>query len=293
MSLERHVFVIHGRDKRARREFYTFLRAIGLQPIEWSRALAEVKDGSPLISAALDEAIGPDRAIIVLLTPDDVAYLKREHADDEVDPDLQPTGQARPNVLFEAGMAFGRYPEHTVLVEFGKVRSFTDIDGRFRVRLDDSAEKRNLLAHRLKDVGCEVDLSGSDWLKAGDLVPPTTETTRTRQTGKATPTPPDVVDIEISSNPGKWNIELGNFTVDPHKRSPLTVRGEITNLDDDAELTLNLKGTLYFEDRPVGSVTGTVQDLSGGERRAFELTEWDVTQKFTRVHVHVDLGIRS
>ncbi|WP_158263116.1 TIR domain-containing protein [Amycolatopsis sp. CA-128772] len=292
MSLERRVFVIHGRDKRARREFYIFLRAIGLEPIEWSQALAEVADGSPVIGAALDKAIGPDRAIIVLLTPDDVAYLKPEHADDDADSDRQPTGQARPNVLFEAGMAFGRYPEHTVVVEFGKVRPFTDLEGRFRIRLDNSADKRLLLARRLESVGCEVDLSGPDWLNDGDLTPPTTDHVPRPQLGKAAPSPRDEAGIEISSSPGKWNIEFVNITVNPRKRSPLTVRGDVVNLDHDAELTLGLKATLYDgEGKSIGSASGGVQDLTGGERRGFELTAWDITEKFTRVHVHVEYGI--
>jgi hypothetical protein len=37
----RHVFVVHGRDERLRREFFAFLRALDLQPMEWSQALSE------------------------------------------------------------------------------------------------------------------------------------------------------------------------------------------------------------------------------------------------------------
>src|SRR5437016_10589538 len=33
------VFVVHGRDTRLRDELYTFLRALGLNPIEWSQAI--------------------------------------------------------------------------------------------------------------------------------------------------------------------------------------------------------------------------------------------------------------
>ena len=33
------VFVVHGRDSRLRDDFFSFLRALGLQTIEWSEAL--------------------------------------------------------------------------------------------------------------------------------------------------------------------------------------------------------------------------------------------------------------
>jgi hypothetical protein len=169
----RTVFVVHGRDKRARKELFVFLRAIGLHPIEWAQALAETGEGAPYVGQVIEVILTVGRAVVVLMTPDDVAYLKPEHGDDAQDPDLTPCGQARPNVLFEAGMAFALFGRQTVVVQSGRVRPFTDIDGRNVVRLDDSPQKRKLLAQRLLDVGCAVDLRGSDWLSVGDLVPPT------------------------------------------------------------------------------------------------------------------------
>ncbi|MGK3201418.1 TIR domain-containing protein [Amycolatopsis sp. MEPSY49] len=291
MSLERRIFVIHGRDRNARRQFYSFLRSIGLHPIEWSEALAEATGGAPLISDALDQAIGPRRAIIVLLTPDDITYLKSEHADDVDDPDSRPSGQARPNVLFEAGMAFGRFPEHTIVVEFGKVRRFTDLDGRYRVRLDNSPESRNKLAQRLKSIGCEVDLSGSDWITAGDLTPPVSALPSalppkaaaavSRPEGSGTPV--------FTGDPGKWKIKFSGFEVNPEKRSPLTVHGEVTN-HHGAVLTLILRATFYATDRIIGSARGAVDDLAQEECRPFELTTWDDLDEFTRIHVQVDMG---
>jgi predicted nucleotide-binding protein len=171
----RDVFVVHGRNIAARDAMFAFLRALGLCPIEWSTAISATGSGSPYIGEALDAAFTMAQAVVVLMTPDDIAYLQREHASSDEDPELTPTPQARPNVLFEAGMAMGRHPDRTILVELGALRPFSDVGGRHVVRIDNSAEKRNALAQRLRDSGCDVSTSASDWLgtgNAGDFTPP-------------------------------------------------------------------------------------------------------------------------
>ena len=92
------------------------------------------------------------------------------HADDR-STEGKPQGQARPNVLFEAGLAMGRHPQKTVLVQVGKVKPFSDVGGRHLVRLTETTESRHDLANRLEALHCEVDKVGRDWMKAGDFVP--------------------------------------------------------------------------------------------------------------------------
>lgn len=166
------VFVIHGRNNAARSGLFQFLRSIGLKPLEWSKAIAQTGKGSPYIGEVLDAAFGSAQAIIVLQTPDDVAYLHPSLTDDVDDPETQAQMQPRPNVLFEAGMAMGRDPDRTVIVELGQVKVFSDIHGRHVVRLDNSTGKRQDLAERLRTAGCTVDLTGRDWHTEGDLTPP-------------------------------------------------------------------------------------------------------------------------
>ncbi|MGV9880710.1 TIR domain-containing protein [Streptomyces sp. NPDC003006] len=165
------MFVIHGRNEPARKGLFEFLRAIGLDPIEWSEAIQMTGKGSPYIGEVLDTAFASAQAVVVLQTPDDVTYL-HESLTYAGDPECSPQMQPRPNVLFEAGMAMGRHEDRTVIVELGQVKVFSDIHGRHVVRLDDSIKKRQDLATRLRTAGCATRLTGTDWHEAGDLTPP-------------------------------------------------------------------------------------------------------------------------
>jgi hypothetical protein len=151
---------------------FEFLRSIGLAPIEWDQATSFTGKGSPYIGEILDAAFDRAHAVVVLITPDEVAYLRAEYASGEEDPESRPAAQARPNVLFEAGMALGRDPDRTVLVTVGEVRRFSDIDGLHVVRLSNEIATRQRLAGRLGTAGCAVDLSGTDWHTAGDFSAP-------------------------------------------------------------------------------------------------------------------------
>lgn len=165
------VFVVHGRNEAMRRAFFSFLRAIGLQPIAWRRAIELTRKLNPYVGEILDAAFREAVAVIVLLTPDDEAKLRDEFLkpnDQKYEKKL--TGQARPNVLFEAGMAMGRNPDSVVLVQVGDIRPFSYIGGRHVVRLSNGAESRQELITKLANAGCNVDASsGSDWLKEGDF----------------------------------------------------------------------------------------------------------------------------
>lgn len=168
----RRVFVVHGRNSAARFALFAFLRSIGLAPIEWSQALAATGKASPYIGEAVDAALATAQAVVVLWTPDEIVALRPEYADGEDDPETRPALQARPNVIFEAGLAIGRAPDRVVLVELGRVRHFTDVAGRNTISLRNSVASRQELAAHLRTVGCAVDLSGTDWHTAGDFSAP-------------------------------------------------------------------------------------------------------------------------
>lgn len=111
------VMVVHGRDSSARRAMFDFLRALELRPLEWSNLVAQTGSAAPYVGEILDAAFEWAAAVVVLFTPDEEAKL-RDPFLETGDPDYERTltPQARPNVLFEAGMALGLHPDRTVLV---------------------------------------------------------------------------------------------------------------------------------------------------------------------------------
>lgn len=169
---KKRVFVVHGRNLAIRDAIFQFLRAIGLNPIEFIQAIASTGKAAPFVGETIEAGIFQAQAVVVLLTGDDEArlrsqFLNRNDSDYNYESKLTP--QARPNVLFEAGMAFGRHPERTVLVEIGHIKKFSDIGGRHIIRLDNSGARRYEFAQRLLNAGCSVDLNGIDWNTAGNF----------------------------------------------------------------------------------------------------------------------------
>ena len=169
----RIVFVVHGRDLHNRDAMFEFLRSIDLAPLEWSEAVAATRKAAPYVGEILDMAFARARAVVVLLTPDDKAMLKEElHSSSDPPHETQLTGQARPNVLFEAGMAMSRDQDRTVIVEIGDLRPFSDIGGRHTLRFDGTTQRRQELAERLRSAGCAVKIDGTDWHTAGSFCRP-------------------------------------------------------------------------------------------------------------------------
>ena len=166
----REVFIVHGRNLAARDALFEFLRSVDLHPLEWSEAISATGKASPYIGEILDAAFSSAHAVVVLFTPDDEARLAAPFRVEGDPPhETQLTGQARPNVLFEAGMAMARSQDRTILVELGNLRPYSDIGGRYTLRLDNSTQRRQELAKRLQSVGCLVNLEGTDWYTAGDF----------------------------------------------------------------------------------------------------------------------------
>lgn len=166
------VFVVHGRDAALRKSMFDFLRSLGLNPMEWEQAVNQAKGNNPNVGNIIETAMARVQAVVVMFSPDETAHLKEQFwGPDDKHGDGKPAGQARPNVIFEAGLALGAHPEKTVIVQVGKIRPFSDIAGKHLVKLSDATSTRNDLANRLAKIGCEVNRIGSDWMTAGTFVP--------------------------------------------------------------------------------------------------------------------------
>lgn len=166
------VFVVAGRDSRAASAIGDLLRALSLRVIEWDHAVAKTGLPNPYVGDVVEAGLRMAGAALVLLTPDDLVQLRSDLIRDDDGPDEREVrGQARPNVYYEAGIADALGRERTVIVEIGKVKSFSDAAGRHVVRYDGSAARRHTLAERLRLAGLSVDTTGQDWLTAGDVGP--------------------------------------------------------------------------------------------------------------------------
>ena len=156
---QRKVMVIYGQDSDAARALFDWLRAVGLRPQEWGQLVQDTGDASPFIGQVLEKAFIEAQAVVALFTPDEHVRLRSELSGAVQEWRVQ----ARPNVLFEAGMAFATHPRRTLLVVLGSQELPSDLAGRHYVRLG-TVESLQDLAQRLDRAGCPVDLSGSDWL---------------------------------------------------------------------------------------------------------------------------------
>jgi predicted nucleotide-binding protein len=151
------VMVIYGHDTKANDALFGWLRAIGLQPREWSQLVSSSGSASPYIGQVLDRAFQQAQAVIALFTPDERVRPRGHSGPWRL--------QARPNVLIEAGMALVSHPTRTVLVTLGPQELPSDLAGRHYIRLNHTAVgPLNDLANRLEAAGCDIDKTGTDWL---------------------------------------------------------------------------------------------------------------------------------
>ena len=163
------VFVVYGRNQNARSAMNTFLRSIGLTPLDWGELIEACGTPSPHTIDIVDAGFRLAQAVVVLMTPDDEGRL-REHLWSETEPDDEKSLRYRPrqNILFEAGMAMSSHRRRTILIEIGRINIPSDLFGIFTVRLDNTLDKREDLVRRLRMSGCSVRLE-EGWKQAGDF----------------------------------------------------------------------------------------------------------------------------
>lgn len=144
------VFLVHGRDTRPYVVLEQFLAFIDLKVITWSEASSLTGKAQPTTYEVVRAGIDAAAATIVIWSPDDLANLKPELGSDD---DSKPAGQARQNVILEAGIAYGTAPDRTIFVVSEAVRMPSDIVGFNWVKLAGDWDSRKTLISRLKLAG--------------------------------------------------------------------------------------------------------------------------------------------
>jgi predicted nucleotide-binding protein len=169
------IFVVHGRDSKLRDSMYDFLGALGLRPLEWGHAIRAAigkRGGNPYVNDAVNKIMAQAQAIVVLLSPDDEVRLREQFVQrHEQDEEGKFRFQARPNVIFETGIAVGTHHSKTLIIQVGAVKPFTDIGGMHVLHLTGDDKSRNAFAERLEALGCKINRTGDRWLSAGDFKP--------------------------------------------------------------------------------------------------------------------------
>ncbi|HUY46731.1 MAG TPA: CATRA conflict system CASPASE/TPR repeat-associated protein [Streptosporangiaceae bacterium] len=164
----RRVFVVHGRDGALTASFRDLLRAVHLEPLEWEKLVEATGSTAPYLGQVVAQAPHLAQATLVLLSPDDIVELHPDLFQENDHPQERArSGQARPNVLFELGLALMAYPERTIVVEVGQMRPVGDLAGLNVIRFDGSAVAIKKVLDRLRQAECPVDISGTDWLDTG------------------------------------------------------------------------------------------------------------------------------
>jgi predicted nucleotide-binding protein len=173
LANNKKVFVVFGKNKSAKREVFAFLRMLNLSPVPWEEAVLFTSRSAAYIGETLNGLLQQAQAVVVLLTGDEEAQLRSEFfidGDSEDDKGLFP--QPRPNVLFEAGMAFSHdtLAPRTILVELGEIRMCHNLEGRHRIQLSNKLKDRWALVHSLEKAGCDLRIPSNELLReVGDF----------------------------------------------------------------------------------------------------------------------------
>lgn len=170
----RKVFLVHGRDMVAKAAVVELLEAFDLTVVTWNDAVGATGLATPYTGDVVRKGMAISDAVVVLFTPDDVARVHPDFLQPrDGQSEREVTGQARLNVVFEAGMAMAIDRDHVVLIEVGIVREMSDTAGLNVCRLHDDVDSRRDLATRLGNAQLAVRDLGRDhrWQTAGNLAP--------------------------------------------------------------------------------------------------------------------------
>ncbi len=149
-SAPRQIFIVHGHDSDARDQLELALHRLGLDPF----VLMNTSGGGQTIIEALEGKIGHDFSSdfgIVLMTPDDVGYAKKD-GPERAEP------RTRQNVILETGMLLSSLTRaRMAIVIKGHMEIPSDLSGIIHFGYNDHIrEIVPKLCQRLKEVGFDL-----------------------------------------------------------------------------------------------------------------------------------------
>jgi predicted nucleotide-binding protein len=147
----KHIFIVHGHDPDARDQLELALHRLGLQPF----ILMNSSGGGKTIIEALEGQIGRDFTSdfgIVLMTPDDFGYSKKD-GKDKAEP------RARQNVILEAGMLLSSLTrERMAIVVKGHLELPSDLQGIIHLGYNEHVKEIiPKLCQRLKEAAFDLE----------------------------------------------------------------------------------------------------------------------------------------
>jgi predicted nucleotide-binding protein len=145
------IFVVHGRDHDSRDQLELILRRLGLAPF----VLQVTGGGGDTLIESLERMIGKTAQSafgIVLITPDDLGYLKTEKPED-----AKP--RARQNVIMEMGMLLASLTrKRCAILTKGFVELPSNMGGVITIPFNDHVrESVPKLVQRLQETGFKLD----------------------------------------------------------------------------------------------------------------------------------------
>ncbi len=146
-----NIFIVHGHDTEARDQLELALHRLGLEPF----ILMNTSGGGRTIIEALEGQIGRDYSSdfgIVLLTPDDVGYAKRDGVE-RAEP------RARQNVILETGMLLASLTRRRMAIVIkGHLEVPSDLQGIIHFGYNDHIKEIiPKLCQRLQEAGFRID----------------------------------------------------------------------------------------------------------------------------------------
>ncbi len=145
---DRKIVIVHGHDTDAKNALEVMIFRWGLKPF----AIQDEDSRGRTIIEFLENSIsGNSQSIgIVLLTPDDIGYSKKEGEETK-------RPRARQNVILELGMLIGALTrERTIIIKKTEVEAPSDIDGLIYIPFDEKIEEiKDRLRSRLESLGIE------------------------------------------------------------------------------------------------------------------------------------------